>query len=156
MAKALSFLSARVRLSKRRLKAGQQPSNSKLVVRHRPLNKQEHRMQRYREKNLEPHGKKISCCFSEDFGRFFLNNILHQPFICSKRTGPSHKPSCCLDSTYCYRELSSLPWKLKNCHKWRRLPQASLSPELWLNDLCSNNKHHLWDTVNLSWFSNAG
>jgi Paf1 len=51
----LSF--ARVRLSKRRLKAGQQPSNSKLVVRHRPLNKQEHRMQRYREKNLEPHGK---------------------------------------------------------------------------------------------------
>uniref|UniRef100_A0A0K2T7M0 RNA polymerase II-associated factor 1 homolog n=1 Tax=Lepeophtheirus salmonis TaxID=72036 RepID=A0A0K2T7M0_LEPSM len=47
-------LETRVRLSKRRLKAGQQPSNSKLVVKHRPLNKQEHRMQRYREKNLEP------------------------------------------------------------------------------------------------------
>merc|ERR1712066_551400 len=47
-------LETRVRLSKRRLKAGQQISNSKLVVKHRPLNKQEHKMQRYREKNLEP------------------------------------------------------------------------------------------------------
>jgi len=47
-------LETRVRLSKRRLKAGQQVSNSKLVVKHRPLNKQEHKMQRYREKNLEP------------------------------------------------------------------------------------------------------
>merc|ERR1712066_187215 len=43
-----------VRLSKRRLKAGQQISNSKLVVKHRPLNKLEHKMQRYRERNLEP------------------------------------------------------------------------------------------------------
>ena len=41
-------LETRVRLSKRRLKAGQQPSNSKLVVRHRPLSKQELKMQRYR------------------------------------------------------------------------------------------------------------
>jgi len=47
-------LETRVRLSKRRLKPGQQISNSKLVVRHRPLNKQEHKMQRYRERNLEP------------------------------------------------------------------------------------------------------
>merc|ERR1712158_253618 len=47
-------LETRVRLSKRRLKAGQQISNSKLVVKHRALNKQEHKMQRYREKNLEP------------------------------------------------------------------------------------------------------
>lgn len=47
-------LETRVRLSKRRLKAGQQPSNSKLVVKHRPLGKQEHKMQRYREKYLEP------------------------------------------------------------------------------------------------------
>merc|ERR1712242_626454 len=47
-------LETRVRLSKRRLKAGQQISNSKLVVKHRPLNKQEHKMQRYRERNLEP------------------------------------------------------------------------------------------------------
>jgi len=47
-------LETRVRLSKRRLKQGQQASNSKLVVKHRPLNKQEHKMQRYREKNLEP------------------------------------------------------------------------------------------------------
>jgi len=47
-------LETRVRLSKRRLKVGQQISNSKLVVRHRPLNKQEHKMQRYRERNLEP------------------------------------------------------------------------------------------------------
>lgn len=47
-------LETRVRLSKRRLKAGQQASNSKLVVKHRPLNKQESRMQRYRERNLAP------------------------------------------------------------------------------------------------------
>lgn len=47
-------LETRVRLSKRRLKAGQQASNSKLVVKHRPLNRQELKMQRYREKNLEP------------------------------------------------------------------------------------------------------
>ena len=39
-------LETRVRLTKRRLKAGQQPSNSKLVVKHRPLNKNEHKMQR--------------------------------------------------------------------------------------------------------------
>merc|ERR1711862_343816 len=50
-------LETRVRLTKRRLKAGQQPSNSKLVVKHRPLNKNEHRMQRYREKHLEPIGE---------------------------------------------------------------------------------------------------
>merc|ERR1711997_513562 len=50
-------LETRVRLSKRRLRAGQQPSNSKLVVRHRPLNKTEHKMQRYRERHLEPPGE---------------------------------------------------------------------------------------------------
>merc|ERR1719266_2380822 len=47
-------LETRVRLSKRRLKAGQQASNSKLVVRHRHMIKQELKMQRYRERNLEP------------------------------------------------------------------------------------------------------
>ena len=47
-------LETRVRLTKRRLKAGQQASNSKLVVKHRPLSKQELKMQRYRERNLEP------------------------------------------------------------------------------------------------------
>jgi len=47
-------LETRVRLSKRRLKAGQQIGNSKLVVKHRTLNKQEMKMQRYRERNLEP------------------------------------------------------------------------------------------------------
>jgi RNA polymerase II-associated factor 1 len=41
-------LETRVRLSKRRLKAGQHIGNSKLVVKHRPLNKQESKMQRYR------------------------------------------------------------------------------------------------------------
>ena len=50
-------LETRVRLSKRRLRAGQQPSNSKLVVKHRPLNKTEHKMQRYRERHLEPPGE---------------------------------------------------------------------------------------------------
>lgn len=44
----------RVRLSKRRQKAGQQANNTRLVVRHRPLNAQEYKMQRYREKQLEP------------------------------------------------------------------------------------------------------
>ena len=47
-------LETRVRLSKRRQKAGQQPNNTPLVVRHRPLNANEFRMQRYREKQLEP------------------------------------------------------------------------------------------------------
>ncbi|KAK0159803.1 hypothetical protein PV327_010876 [Microctonus hyperodae] len=47
-------LETRVRLSKRRQKTGQQPNNTRLVVRHRPLNANEFRMQRYREKQLEP------------------------------------------------------------------------------------------------------
>merc|ERR1719360_428764 len=46
-------LETRVRLSKRRLKAGQQIGNSKLVVKHRQLNKQELKMQKFRERNLE-------------------------------------------------------------------------------------------------------
>ncbi|XP_055849169.1 RNA polymerase II-associated factor 1 homolog [Episyrphus balteatus] len=49
-------LETRVRLSKRRVKAGQQPNNTKLVVKHRPLDANEHRIQRYREKQLEPAG----------------------------------------------------------------------------------------------------
>ena len=52
-------LETRVRLSKRRLKAGQQPSNSKLVVRHRPLSKQELKMQRYRYVRVA--GFKYAC-----------------------------------------------------------------------------------------------
>ncbi|PSN29950.1 RNA polymerase II-associated factor 1 [Blattella germanica] len=47
----------RVRLSKRRQKIGQQPNNTRLVVKHRPLNAQEFRMQRYRERQLEPPGE---------------------------------------------------------------------------------------------------
>merc|ERR1712112_290017 len=47
-------LETRVRLSKRRLKTGQQISNSKLVVKHRSLNKMEAKSQKYRERNLEP------------------------------------------------------------------------------------------------------
>lgn len=50
-------LETRVRLSKRRQKVGQQPNNTKLVVKHRPLNAPEHRMQRYRERQLEPPGE---------------------------------------------------------------------------------------------------
>ncbi|EFN89122.1 RNA polymerase II-associated factor 1 homolog [Harpegnathos saltator] len=50
-------LETRVRLSKRRQKAGQQPNNTRLIVRHRPLNAIEFRMQRYREKQLEPPGE---------------------------------------------------------------------------------------------------
>ena len=44
----------RVRLSKRRVKQGHRPNNSRLVVTHRPLNAQEHRTQVYREKMLQP------------------------------------------------------------------------------------------------------
>ncbi|XP_059619934.1 RNA polymerase II-associated factor 1 homolog [Phlebotomus argentipes] len=50
-------LETRVRLSKRRQKIGQAPNNTKLVVKHRPLNASEHRMQRYRERQLEPHAE---------------------------------------------------------------------------------------------------
>nr|CAD7432293.1 unnamed protein product [Timema monikensis] len=50
-------LETRVRLSKRRQKVGQPPNNTRLVVRHRPLNAQEFRMQRYRERMLEPTGE---------------------------------------------------------------------------------------------------
>ncbi|XP_049778651.1 RNA polymerase II-associated factor 1 homolog [Schistocerca cancellata] len=50
-------LETRVRLSKRRQKVGQQPNNTRLIVRHRPLKAQEYRMQRYRERQLEPPGE---------------------------------------------------------------------------------------------------
>ena len=50
-------LETRVRLSKRRQKVGQQPNNTRLIVRHRPLNANEFKMQRYREKQLEPPGE---------------------------------------------------------------------------------------------------
>lgn len=51
------LLDHRVRLSKRRQKIGQPPNNTRLVVKHRPLNAQEFRMQRYRERQLEPPGE---------------------------------------------------------------------------------------------------
>jgi len=51
------LLGCRVRLSKRRQKIGQPPNNTRLVVKHRPLNAQEFRMQRYRERQLEPPGE---------------------------------------------------------------------------------------------------
>lgn len=50
-------LETRVRLNKRRTKPGQAPNNTKLVVKHRPLNNDEHRMQRYRERQLEAVGE---------------------------------------------------------------------------------------------------
>ncbi|KAI8044889.1 hypothetical protein M5D96_001064 [Drosophila gunungcola] len=50
-------LETRVRLNKRRVKVGQQPNNTKLVVKHRPLDGMEHRMQRYRERQLEVPGE---------------------------------------------------------------------------------------------------
>lgn len=46
----------RVRLSKRRQKPGQAPSNTRLVIKHRPINEIEYKMQRYREKQLEQPG----------------------------------------------------------------------------------------------------
>ncbi|XP_037080168.1 RNA polymerase II-associated factor 1 homolog [Pollicipes pollicipes] len=49
-------LETRVRLSKRRQK-GAAPSRSRLVVRHRPLSSAEFRVQRYRERQLEPPGE---------------------------------------------------------------------------------------------------
>lgn len=53
-------LETRVRLNKRRQKAGQAPSNTRLIVKHRPMDASEFRLQRYREKQLEPPGKTIS------------------------------------------------------------------------------------------------
>ncbi|KAH8360055.1 hypothetical protein KR093_010415 [Drosophila rubida] len=50
-------LETRVRLNKRRVKVGQQPNNTKLVVKHRPLEAMEHRMQRYRERQLDVPGE---------------------------------------------------------------------------------------------------
>lgn len=47
-------LETRVRLSKRRLKPGMQPNNSRLVVRHRPLNETEFTVQEKRMSYLEP------------------------------------------------------------------------------------------------------
>jgi RNA polymerase II-associated factor 1 len=49
-------LETRVRLSKRRQKAGNQTTNTKLIVKHRPLNAAEHKMQIMRERQLEPAG----------------------------------------------------------------------------------------------------
>lgn len=49
-------LETRVRLSKRRQKLGVQANNTKLIVKHRPLNAVEHKMQVTREKQLEPPG----------------------------------------------------------------------------------------------------
>lgn len=50
-------LETRVRLSKRRQKIGQPPNNTRLIVKHVALNVQEFRMQRYRERQLEPPGE---------------------------------------------------------------------------------------------------
>ena len=47
-------LETRVRLSKRRIKQGAPPNNSKLVVKHRPLNEQEFKTQDIRMTQLEP------------------------------------------------------------------------------------------------------
>ena len=47
-------LETRVRLSKRRIKQGSAPNNSKLVVKHRPLNEQEFKTQDIRMTQLEP------------------------------------------------------------------------------------------------------
>lgn len=49
-------LETRVRLSKRRQKLGGQANNTKLAVKHRPLNSVEHKMQVNRDRQLEPHG----------------------------------------------------------------------------------------------------
>lgn len=52
-------LETRVRLSKRRQKVGQAPSNTRLMVKHRPMKANEFKMQRYRERQLEPPGNYI-------------------------------------------------------------------------------------------------
>ena len=51
---AYNELETRVRLSKRRIKQGSAPNNSKLVVKHRPLNEQEFKTQDIRMTQLEP------------------------------------------------------------------------------------------------------
>lgn len=59
-------LETRVRLSKRRQKQGAPPSNTKLVVRHRPLNAAEHKMQVMRERQLEPPGEEEEASADEE------------------------------------------------------------------------------------------
>lgn len=49
-------LETRVRLKKRRQKLRAQVNNTKLVVKHRPLNAAEHKMQVLRDRQLEPQG----------------------------------------------------------------------------------------------------
>lgn len=50
-------LETRVRLSKRRQKIGQASGNTRLIVKHRTMDASEFRMQRFREKQLEPPGE---------------------------------------------------------------------------------------------------
>lgn len=50
------YIIFRVRLTKRRQKPGLSSGNTRLVVKHRPVNELEYQMQRYRERNLEPPG----------------------------------------------------------------------------------------------------
>lgn len=50
-------LETRVRLSKRRQKMGQTAGNTRLIVRHRTMDAAEFRMQRFRERQLEPPGE---------------------------------------------------------------------------------------------------
>merc|ERR1719510_768709 len=58
-------LETRVRLSKRRLRAGQQQTIPHLVVKHRPLDKTEAKLQRYRDRLFKPPGEDTEE-FSED------------------------------------------------------------------------------------------
>ncbi|XP_031624574.1 RNA polymerase II-associated factor 1 homolog [Contarinia nasturtii] len=66
-------LETRVRLNKRRQNIGQQPNNTKLVIKHVPLNASEDRMQRYREKQLEP------PCEDEEIEEIEEHEITEQP-----------------------------------------------------------------------------
>lgn len=70
-------LETRVRLNKRRQKVGQAPSNTRLCVKHRPMDANEFRLQRYREKQLEPPGEMNFVIY---WSTFLITNyrIFHQ------------------------------------------------------------------------------
>ena len=97
-------LETRVRLSKRRLKAGQQASNSKLVVKHRPMIKQELKMQRYRERNLEPPNEVLLFFLSfMYFLSIYLDILLKSVKKIVREVARINRKDNCQISMYCLK-----------------------------------------------------
>ena len=96
-------LETRVRLSKRRLKAGQQASNSKLVVKHRPMIKQELKMQRYRERNLEPPNEVLLFFIIFYLLSLYLDILLKSVKKIGREVARINRKDNCQISMYCLK-----------------------------------------------------